>query len=1203
MARRKAGENQVKVGNVTDISGEVNIAAGDIIKNIKTIHQRALTAAEEATHARKLENRLLAQGIATLVQNLSAQASEGTESDSPYKGLLPYSLNEAEIFYGRNKAKKDLLVHIKQSPLTVLHAESGAGKSSLLQAGIAAQLIANGHLAVYLRPYHADPVDFIKRMFLPELTQAPALADAPLREFLRQVCAVLGPKIHLYLLLDQFEEFFQLKKDERQPFLESLAECLSDPSLNVRWVLALRKEALSDLAELESFGITQFKNTYRLDRLSRAEAQEAMVEPARRYGITFEPALTEHILDTLTTNDEIRPTHLQLVCYALTNDLPEEKTLTLAYYTEQEGGTEGILRDYLKRQLEDLPASEQILAWKVLRVLITADRHRAVKTYDEIVQELKTSGTSKKQIETVLGRLVERRLLFTQTQPATEEVFELAHDYLIKEIELDPQEQALKAAQELLDQETRTYQRHKTLLSAERLAVIEPYRNELRLSAGAEVLLRESRKAVLEDRRLRQRRRQMTVGVLIAVAIAVFWGFRSSEEAKQQAKISRAGRLAAQSVFLREKFLQSSLLLGIEAFRLLDTVETRGALRDATIANPQLVQFLRGYPERVVSIVFRPDGRMLASSYTDGTIILWDAETRQPIGEPIRGHTESVYGLAFSSDSKMLASISVDNTVILWDAASRQQLGQLPTGQAGRVSSIAFSPDGRMLASSGDKLILWDTASRQQISQLATGQTGQAGWVSSIAFSPNGKILASAGGERGSDDDKVIILWDVASRQPIGQPLIVGEDWISSLVFSPDSKILASAGGKIILWDITSPQPTELPLIGQKSGVSSIAFSPNGKTLASAGGEGGSDGDKVIILWDVASRQQTDQPLAGHTSSVLSVVFSPDGRFLASSGFDNQIILWDVASRQQIIGQPLIGHTSSVNGVAFSPDGQILASGNQDKTIRLWDVETRQPIGQPLRHTDAVYSVAFSPDGKILASGSADNTIILWDVETRQPIGQPLRHTDVYSVAFSPDGKTLASGSSDGTIILWDVASRQPIGQPLTGHTGWITSVAFSPDSKILASGSGDGDNTIILWDVTSRQPTSPRLIGHTDLIVSYSAAFSPDGQTLASAGGHEFILWDVTSRQPIGQTITSQTGFIENVAFSPDGKTLATGGDELILWDLDPSSWIEQACQRAGGNFTLAEWERYFPDEKYRRICDQWPPAPEATPEPSAVP
>ena len=503
--KTQAKDNSIAIGKFSingDVSGEVNIATGDIIKNINTFHERARTAAEEADQARKRESILLAQGVGQLVKSLANQARHGSDIGSPYKGLLAYSLNEAEIFFGRNKAKKDLLNRVRQSSLTVLHAESGAGKSSLLQAGIAAQLIADGHLAIRLRPHDADPVDYIKELFLAELTQAPVLASASLRDFLRQVCEVLGSQVNLYLLIDQFEEFFHLlKKDQRRPFLKSLADCLNDPSLKVRWVLALRKEALSDLAELESFGITQFNNTYRLNRLSRAEARDAIIEPARRYGIHFEQALIDHILDTLSTNDEVRPTHLQLVCSALTDDLPEDKTLTLAYYTEHEGGTEGILRDYLKRQVEDLPVEEQALAWKLLRVLITADRQRAVKTHDEIIEELKTSGVGKKQVDTILGRLIERRLLFTQ--PATIEKFELAHEYLVREINLDPQEQARKAAQELLDQELRAYQRHGTLLAVERLAVIEPYQGELRLSLEAKELVDRSQRAVQSERRVR----------------------------------------------------------------------------------------------------------------------------------------------------------------------------------------------------------------------------------------------------------------------------------------------------------------------------------------------------------------------------------------------------------------------------------------------------------------------------------------------------------------------------------------------------------------------------------------------------------------------------------------------------------------------------------------------------------------------------
>ena len=1165
-------QRNLKVGAIKDVSGEVNIAAGDIIKNIKTIHQRALTAAEEAAHARKLESKLLAQGIATLVQNLSAQASEGTESDSPYKGLLPYSLNEAEIFYGRNKAKKDLLAHIKQSPLTVLHAESGAGKSSLLQAGIAAQLIANGHLAVYLRPYHADPVEFIKRMFLPELSQAPELAGASLREFLRQVCSVLGAKSSLYLLLDQFEEFFQLKKEERQPFLDSLADCLHDPSLNVRWVLALRKEALSDLAELESFGITQFKNTYRLNRLSRAEAQEAITEPAQRYGITFEQALIDHILDTLTTNNEITPTHLQLVCSALTDDLPENKTLTLAYYKDHEGGTEGILRDYLKRQLEHLPAEEQAPAWKVLRALITADRLRAVKTHDEIVEELKLSGMGREQIDTLLTRLVERRLL--ATQPALIETFELAHDYLVKEIELDPQEQARKAAQELLDQETRTYQRYRTLLTSERLAVIEPYQNELRFSAEAKQLFTESQKIILSGKR---RRSTMLIGIsVVAIIVAIAMSLLGIN-AQRQAKIALAHQLAAQSISHLDDRLDLALLLAVEVSRMEDTFEARGSLLAGLESNSRLTAFLDGHNDSVLSVAFSPTGKTLASGGADGNIFLWDVASRQRMGKPLTGHAGSVLSVAFSPDGKILASGSADGNIFLWDVAGRQQMGEPLTGHTDSVLSVAFSPDGLTLASGSadESIFLWDVAGRQRMGKPLTGHAGS---VLSVVFSPDGKILASGSA------DETIFLWDVAGRQQLGEPLTGHNGWVLSLAFSPDGLMLASgsADESIFLWDVAGRQ-----LLGQLAGhtnpVHSVVFSPDGGTLASG------SADESIFLWDVAGRQLLGQ-LAGHTDWVTSVAFSPDGQTLASGSYDATVILWNVASRQRL-GEPLLGHTGSVHSVVFSPDGGTLASGGADGNIFLWDVAGRQQLGKLTGHNGWVLSLAFSPDGGTLASGGADGNIFQWDVAGRQRLGKPLAgHAgSVLSVAFSPDGRTLASGSHDGTVILWDVASRQRLGKPLTGHRDSVWGVAFSPDGKILASG-GD-PRSIILWDVASRQRLGELLIGHAVGTLS-RLAFSPDGQTFAAGSFGHILLWDVASRQRLG--IIPYPGWARSVAFSPDGKILASGHEDrsIILWDVDPKSWKVRACNIVGRNFTQEEWAQYFGEqgELYHKTCEQWP-------------
>ena len=129
----------------------------------------------------------------------------------------------------------------------------------------------------------------------------------------------------------------------------------------------------------------------------------------------------------------------------------------------------------------------------------------------------------------------------------------------------------------------------------------------------------------------------------------------------------------------------------------------------------------------------------------------------------------------------------------------------------------------------------------------------------------------------------------MASRKPLGEPLKGHLSAVWSLAFSPDGKTFASAGSDdadaVILWDVASRKPLDEPL---KWAGASVAFSPDGKTLASAGAF------ETVILWDVASRKALGDPLTSHQIGVRSVAFSPDGKTLASAGRDPGVILWDV---------------------------------------------------------------------------------------------------------------------------------------------------------------------------------------------------------------------------------------------------------------------------------------------------------------------
>ena len=163
---------------------------------------------------------------------------------------------------------------------------------------------------------------------------------------------------------------------------------------------------------------------------------------------------------------------------------------------------------------------------------------------------------------------------------------------------------------------------------------------------------------------------------------------------------------------------------------------------------------LRGHTSLVMSVIFSPDGKRLASGGNEGTVKVWDAGTGQELLS-LEGHFASIgNSICFSPDGNRLASASKDRSVKIFDAATGQELLAIK-GYTGDFRRMSFSPDGKHLAiASNDQTArVWDAATGQEHLALK----GHTKPVFSVSFSPDGKRLAT------TSHDNTVKIWDAAT--------------------------------------------------------------------------------------------------------------------------------------------------------------------------------------------------------------------------------------------------------------------------------------------------------------------------------------------------------------------------------------------------------------------------------------------------------
>ncbi len=362
---------------------------------------------------------------------------------TPFKGLVPYSEEDAQYFFGREDIRDTIIAHLETWRLTLLYGASGVGKSSVLHAGViptirslSQQSLNDPHETVpefsivMFNQWRDDPVNGLARSIHQHLAQLlgegiPPLPDGPaLSSALDQWAA--STDCQLYVILDQFEEYFQYHGNEDGPgsFARELPRAIARQNQRFRFLISIREDAVAKLDLFTGRVPNLFDHILRVRPLTVEEARKAIEGPIDRYNtliksapVAIEDELLDVVLQSVQGTDVtvgrgaaarepggIDATILQQVMVKLWQEDVERSgsnSLQLATF-ERLGRAKNIVSTHFSAAMELLSRADRKIAAVVFRYLVTPSGTKIAQTAKDLSYYSELSEAS---VTAVLERL------------------------------------------------------------------------------------------------------------------------------------------------------------------------------------------------------------------------------------------------------------------------------------------------------------------------------------------------------------------------------------------------------------------------------------------------------------------------------------------------------------------------------------------------------------------------------------------------------------------------------------------------------------------------------------------------------------------------------------------------------------------------------------------------------------------------------
>lgn len=998
-------------------------------------------------------------GVASVVKN-------------PFVGPRP--LQPGEPIFGRRREIEELLSLLIAERIVLLHAPSGCGKSSLLEAGLRGPLAERGF-------------NVLPTVRVGEPQEATAT--------LERHAAGSAKDSYDLLFLDQFEEVFSAAHDVAEAFLKDLGRKLQNRRV---WaVLAIREDRLGYLEPHARVFSNHLRVRYRLAQLRPADAVEAMKETAALGGVTFtDEAAQKLALYLAGAAGAVEPVHLQVVCEDLWNQKrPDPQTIVPDDIILTGGAVSAIdvaLMKYYANRLELIAGTDEEQQ-RVLRKFFSdelLDAREGRRKQVSVGPGLKLDkDTIDKLVNCFLIRRVDRN----------GDWIELAHDRLVEPV--------LRANAEWFAERTKPWQlaadawkqagmpASMLTLQGDKLQSAIEYAKAYPARI-VEVDQQFLKACESEQQRLVEKRRleglvkfAMLALVVLLIGGLAYVAYTSRQLSERDQKLLRS----EQRNHDQEKLIETNKAASdVEIKRL-----GKEAERNYGEAKSARLQADAARAEAAIALAQANSKVLAADARAKSSIEKADADARdiaeRAMNDAAKLVQDTKRDAKLEYDKKLQEADAVAKTEArkILDSAKAQEL--ITHAQGLIAGGLRQSELGSVTAGIRELLNVKSAEIARPLQEALAALRDV--WQRSLLVGErtHGRLVLSIG----LDDKGAVAVLDDAGyldskpTQSLGAGMRFPDKGDGRTVRSPSSGVIGAGRAAVGFVDgHISPGPLESTDFKDyeafRHEVNALALSPRTSRYIA----GASTFWKTKV-WD--TEQWTNKP---------RIVFRTPGK-----PFPGGWLWW----LRTFTGNSTHLYTSLALWEPEKGDSRsvLFAAGRQDGTVTVYDVQSRKTVikvrgevssekdscyrgNDSTRHALSITAVAFSPDGRSLVTGGKDGQRVVWTLPDSRRcteiqaqkltaatvlLEQLTPPSAILSVAFHPSGRMLALGEENGLIRLYESPTGKGFSYVTTlDASGSVTNLIFDPKEPVLHAVSGRSN--VQQWYI----PPSSRLASRQEI-------------------------------------------------------------------------------------------------------------------------